>query len=909
VAEAKNSSASNPLNGNPLDERHFVESLIDLSPDILYIYDIVERKNIYINEGIQTVLGYSVAEIKAMGAKLIAVLMHPADFAAYGAVTLPYYVKLNERERFRHQYRMKHRDGEWRWLESTEMIYKREPDGSPRQILGAIRDITEHIQAEMALRESELRFKNIVNASPMGMHLYELVSDDRLIFTGANPAADRIIGVDHAQFIGKTIEVAFPGLIQTDVPSRYREVARQGTLWRTEQIDYDSGNIRGAFEVVAFQTEPGKMVAFFNDISDRKKNQLALERSEARYRMVNELISDYIFEIDVLPDSSIALVTASENYSRITGRKIEEARTLDSWKNIVHPDDFPTVMTLLHGVIIQGKTINHECRSLVREGSLRWINIAAKPMNDSAGGKVTRIIGAIKDITERKLAEQALSDEKERLRVTLQSIGDGVIATDTRGGIVMMNKIAQELTGWTQSEARGRPLVTVFSIVNELTRAPCENPVDKVLGSGEVVELANHTILVSRDGTERIVADSGAPILDKEGHIVGVVLVFRDMTEKQKLIEATLKTQKLESLGILAGGIAHDFNNLLTGIYGFIDLARGETNPSEALQYLDTAVNSMNRARALTQQLLTFAKGGMPVRKIEPLIPFLRDTANFALSGSNVSCSFGIAPDLWHCNYDKNQIGQVVDNIIINAQQAMPMGGSITISAANMVIGDREHGSLPKGNYVCISIRDSGIGISKEILPHIFDPFFTTKQKGSGLGLATSYSIITRHAGTIEVESDPGKGATFHILLPASKDARFTALEKRGKQHKGSGRVLVMDDEDVIMDAVCIMLKILGYDTVGVPNGMGALAAFMKAKDDGHPFKAIILDLTIPGQMGGIETGIEIRKHDHEILIFVASGYAEDPVISNPREFGFTDSLRKPFRVAELAEMLERNMS
>jgi len=533
-----------------------------------------------------------------------------------------------------------------------------------------------------------------------------------------------------------------------------------------------------------------------------------------------------------------------------------------------------------------------------------WFETFKSPVRRD--GKIIGTVGFSRDITERKLAEHLLSAERKRLRVTLRSIGDGVIATDTRGEVVIMNRIAEALTGWSENEARGKPLSQVFTIINELTRRPCINPVDKVLATGAIVELANHTLLVAKDGSMRNIADSGAPILDDNGATVGVVLVFRDMTEKQRLIDAAQKTQKLESLGVLAGGIAHDFNNLLSGIFGYIDLARQASKNDLVREHLESAMGAMNRARSLTQQLLTFSKGGAPKRATEPLFPFVKETVDFALSGSNVKCVFEIQPDLLPCNVDKNQIGQVIDNIVINAVQAMPAGGPIKLTAMNIAITENERPGLARGDYVKLSIEDKGSGIPRELLPRIFDPFFTTKQKGSGLGLATTFSILSRHGGHIEVESEPGKGTVFHVYLPASHETRKAADETGKPAPRGAGKILLMDDEESIRKTVGLMLQGLGYSCECAENGSEAIRAFEEATKRGAPFTAAIFDLTVAGEMGGREAAEIIRKTDAAIKIFVSSGYAQDPVLADPTRYGFDAGIPKPYSIAELAEMLNR---
>jgi len=416
---------------------------------------------------------------------------------------------------------------------------------------------------------------------------------------------------------------------------------------------------------------------------------------------------------------------------------------------------------------------------------------------------------------------------------------------------------------------------------------------------------------LKKDGTVIQILIISRPLLteEKPSGFRGIIL---DLTEKKKLEAVLQNTARLESLGILAGGIAHDFNNLLTGIFGYIDLANQESKDELVSRYLSNAFNTINRARALTLQLLTFAKGGAPVKKIAPLFPFIQEAVQFALSGSTATCRFDVSKDIWWCDYDRNQIGQVIDNIVINGQQAMPMGGVIDVKARNLSLGAHKQPALGKGNYVLITIKDSGIGIPREILAHIFDPFFTTKTEGHGLGLATSFSIVRRHGGTIDVTSRPGEGSTFHIYLPAiaaSGTAVFPAIAEVPVIHKGSGTVIVMDDEEVIRRTVAAMLKTLGYTVEMKKEGKGTVDCFASRVQDGQMTAAIFLDLTVPGGMGGKETVRHIRAIDEKVPVFVASGYAEDPVMANPVDYGFNASLRKPFTMNELAAVLEKFVS
>jgi PAS domain S-box-containing protein len=405
---------------------------------------------------------------------------------------------------------------------------------------------------------------------------------------------------------------------------------------------------------------------------------------------------------------------------------------------------------------------------------------------------------------------------------------------------------------------------------------------------------------------------------DDEGNSVSRV-VLSDISERKqaeddhrrleslKLETQIQQTQKLESLGVLASGIAHDFNNLMGGIFGYIDMAIEKSTDAVVTEYLNKAVATIDRARGLTAQLLTFAKGGAPLQKITQLFPFVHDTIQFALSGSNVSCKFAVADNLWPCNIDKNQISQVFDNLVINAQQAMPNGGTIEVTAANVFLSGKELPALVKGSYVRVSVKDYGIGILKESLPRIFDPFYTTKAKGHGLGLATCYSIISRHGGAIDVESEPGRGSTFHVYLPASLEIA-SAHAATTSIHHGSGMMIVMDDEEVMRDTLRSMLESLGYTVVCKNDGREVVNFYAGERKAHRPVSGIILDLTVPGGMGGKLAVAEIRKTDREIPIFAASGYTDDPVMMTPLQYGFTASIAKPFRKSDLVEMLDLYM-
>jgi two-component system cell cycle sensor histidine kinase/response regulator CckA len=416
------------------------------------------------------------------------------------------------------------------------------------------------------------------------------------------------------------------------------------------------------------------------------------------------------------------------------------------------------------------------------------------------------------------------------------------------------------------------------------------------------------------DGTVRIALVSAAALGEAYNGVHLVILY--DITERKQGEDKRLNlerqiqnTQKLESLGVLAGGIAHDFNNLLTGIMGNISLAKTWMNPDDrAYQKLMEAEKASLRAAELSNQLLTFSKGGDPIKKPMQIPEFLENSVKFSLRGSNIVSEFVFEKYLWPVDIDEGQIGQVVQNLVINAQQAMPKGGKIRIKARNLTIKGNEKVeglSLRNGSYVEISIKDQGLGIPQEILPKIFDPYFTTKPKGSGLGLAISHSIMQRHNGSISVRSKEGSGTTFCLFLPASPFATVPPNIGPEELVKGKGKVLVIDDEQAVLDAAVEMLRHLGYEVDSALSGTKALEKYIKGLDSGKPFNVVIADLTVPGDIGGIEVLRRIKEINSKVKVIVSSGYSNDPAMANFKSYGFSNVLTKPYRILDMSKTIK----
>ncbi|MGC8829027.1 MAG: CHASE domain-containing protein [Verrucomicrobiia bacterium] len=540
-----------------------------------------------------------------------------------------------------------------------------------------------------------------------------------------------------------------------------------------------------------------------------------------------------------------------------------------------------------------------------KDGRITYALTTKMPFRDK-NGKIIGTFGISKDITELKESQDKLKEERERLALTLNSIGDGVISTDARGRVTLMNPIAEKLTGWKTDEALGRPLKEVFVIVNQQTRQPVEDPVEIVIKTGKITGLANNTMLISKDKTERIIADSAAPIKDAAGNILGVVLVFRDVTDKFRHEQDRIKAARLETIERFAGGLAHDFNNILTAIMGNVSLVKMMFDSSnQAYHLLDSAERSCGRAKNLIRQLLTFTKSGSPVKKPTELTPILRQAIEMAIYGSNVTVKYNINDELPLIEADDSQLSQAFVHLATFSVQTMPTGGSIYVSAEKVLLNDQKANGLEPGDYIKIVIQDHGEGIPKENLARFFEPYYAHVGPGSGVGLAAAESIIRKHNGRIEVHSIHKKGTTFTIYLPATskqpekpKNNKGFPPELRGK------RILIMDDEENICILVEAILERFGLNVETSLNGEDAIRKFLSAIRAGMPYDLVILDLTIQGGIGGKDVLVELKKHDPNVKAIVSSGYSFDPIMANYKQYGFAGVIQKPYSADELKEIV-----
>ncbi len=533
--------------------------------------------------------------------------------------------------------------------------------------------------------------------------------------------------------------------------------------------------------------------------------------------------------------------------------------------------------------------------SMELELGARWVEVTADPLFDDQG-ELLAVLHILRDITERKRMEESLRESEERYRTLAESSPEMIYLIGANGVVEYVNSTALARFDRPREEVVGKHLTALYpaEMAERHLRA-----VRAVIDTGRTLT----SELVESFPTGPCWIDARlAPVRDAAGAIVGVLGLSEDISRRKKLEEELLQRQKLEALGVLAGGIAHDFNNLLAAVFGFMDLAR-ESLPNEhpARVHLGSAFLAFDRAKNLSRQLLTFAKGGSPVKRPLDVASLLRECSTFSLSGSNVRCDVSVVGELPVVHADEDQLSQVFSNILINARQAMPLGGALTIRAEPRFLAGPTTVPLPEGPYLTIAFQDGGVGIPDSILDRVFDPFFTTKQQGSGLGLAISYSIVKRHGGHIEVASSPGQGTTFTVWLPVKGGvAPERPADAEAPAAVGTGRILVMDDDPGLRALAEEMLRQAGHQVVSAPDGERAVAVFAEHRARGTPFDLVILDLTVPGGMGGTEALAALRRLEPSLVACVSSGYADDAVLSEPGAFGFQAAIAKPYRTAEL---------
>jgi len=551
----------------------------------------------------------------------------------------------------------------------------------------------------------------------------------------------------------------------------------------------------------------------------------------------------------------------------------------------------------------------HECelRLVRRDGTVFWAHLAGSAVL-SDGAPECRLM--ISDITKRKHTDEALERSerhaqktKKLLKLVLDTIPVRLFWKDCNSVYLGCNTLfAQDAGFLIPEEIIG--LDDTRMAWNEQA-ALYRRDDQEVMQSGQP-KLHYEEIQTTPDGSQITLLTSKVPLRDEDDRIIGILGSYEDITKRKWTEEELLKAQKLEALGLLAGGIAHDFNNILMVIMGNINFAIMGLSPEEkAYERLRIAENAALKAKDLTRQFLTFSQGGDPVKSLVAAAPLVTSYGAFAMSGANATIGYAIPDDLWYIEADAGQIGQVLTNILLNADQAMPEGGIIKVQCENVVVGAEDSLPLASGKYVKITIQDRGSGIAQENLSRIFDPYFTTKESGRGLGLASAYAIIKKHAGHIAATSAVGAGTTFTLyILAVARPAPLQA--ETPLPPVGAKKILLMDDDEVVLEVVKDMLEESGHQVALALDGTEALSRYAAARQTAAPFDLVIMDLTIPGGMGGKETIQKLLELDPQARAIVSSGYSQDPVMADYKRYGFKGVIAKPYRLAELQAQFQR---
>ncbi|MBA4372787.1 MAG: hypothetical protein C0402_07965 [Thermodesulfovibrio sp.] len=779
----------------------------------------------------------------------------------------------------------------------------RDSKGSVVKMVGTVQDITKRKKVEDALRQSVALYHDLVETAQD--LIWQCDAEGR--YTYLNPAWETVLGYRLDEMLGKKFTDFQSSELAARDSETFSRLLECGVVrgYETIHLSRDGRDIHLVFNAKAIrdgQGNPAGSRGTAYDITTRKQAEAAVKASE---KMLQTIIDTEPACVKLL-DRNANLISMNR-----AGLDMIQVDSLDQVKGqCVRPliaAGYQQPFMELTSRVFQGGTGTLLFEIIGMKGRHLWLETHAVPLRNEKE-EIFALLGVTRDVTERKAAEEKIRQSEEFVRSILDTVDEGFIVIDPDYRILTANKAYCSQVGGSDETVLGRHCYEVSHHLNQ----PCykegeECAVRQVFESGR-----SHSALHRhKDAAGNIlyVETKAFPIKDEAGRVTSVIETINNITEKYLLEEERLKTQKLESIGTLAGGIAHDFNNLLQGVFGYISMAKMAIDQKEkSLAMLEQAEEALHLSVNLTTQLLTFSKGGKPVKKRISLNPVIENAAKFALSGSPIGYEMELAPDLWQVEADAGQLAQVIQNIVLNAKEAMAGSGTVHISAANVDgLATAPLSLSAERGFVRIDIRDTGTGIAGQNLAKIFDPYFTTKHRGSGLGLATSYSIIMNHGGEIRVKSELNKGSTFTLYLPAvaagePEEGPVTVATPEAKK----GRILLMDDEDLVRKVAAEMIAALGHKVERAKDGSQAIEMFRQAGESGEPFDLLILDLTIKGGIGGEEAIREILEIDPKAKAVVSSGYADNPVAAHYRDFGFVAFLNKPYKLSELKECLDK---
>lgn len=763
------------------------------------------------------------------------------------------------------------------------------------------------------LNRSEDKFRRLVEGLSQTHCVFSHTPEG--VFTYLSPGFKTVFGFDAEEFIGRNWRELNFSQESMAVGNTSDELITSTGRFQCVELLYQHPSREDRIIRIIYGPviENGRLLAMegvCEDVTLSRRIQDDLQKSEGRYRSIVQIMTAGVWEYN----SQTGLLWCSEEYFAMLGYAPEDLQIngrleiFSGWINLLHPEDKDAAAKKFFDHVAAKKTDFYDNRFRLRRKDGSYIAIWSRGniIADRNGNMSDVIVGIHVDVSEHIRQVQRLHESEQRHREIFNATSEAIFIHDMSFRLLDVNDTAVKMYGYPNKETMLECSMEELSAgFKPYSISEARLNVEALL-KGEQKQFE----WVCRRFSGELFPTEVALSHSRIGGDERIIAVVRDISEKKKFLESAQRADKLESLGILAGGIAHDFNNLLGGIYGFLELALCTDQSPETRKCLGACLTTMGRARSLTQQLLTFARGGAPDCRAQHFMPFVEDTVRFAMSGSNVSCVFEVEEGLAAGNYDRNQLGQVVENIVINAVQAMKeSGGSLKVTLRNRSFAENEHPGLAAGRYVQISFKDSGPGINESILKRIFDPFFSTRPGGHGLGLATSYSIVRNHGGCIDVDTQLGAGTTFHVIFPASENLMLLEKTESGVKHRGHGIAIVMDDEIVIREVLIKNLESFGYTVVTAANGEEVLTMLQDRIIDKERVAAMLFDLTVPGGMGGIEALSAIRRMGLLAPAFVMSGYSENQAMVNPHSYGFAASLHKPFSMQELANLFNKHLS
>ncbi len=791
--------------------------------------------------------------------------------------------------------------------------------------LARVEDGIERDQREREARESADRFRMLFEVSIEGI----VVVEDGII-CDVNAAALDMFGYEKDEVVGMPAK-SFLAPAYHDTIDHYLSGRHEG-VFEAEGIRKDGTRMLCEARSKSFRLH-GRLfrVTSFRDVTQERAVIRELEKNEQLLRKIINLVPHNIFARDangrfiLANDSSAAFFGVSAG--EMIGKHISELHA--------HPDDVSGILEADRRIMESGREQHMTEREIINARGEICLHDTRKIPFVIPGTGERAVLGIGIDLGDRIRAEREVRQSGERFRFIFDNAPVAIWEYDVSGAEDYLEELQREPEIDWPSYLRNNP--DVFSRFFELiVPLDANRAALRLYGASSREELFVHYgENLNEDAREVYIKAISAYIGGKSAFsceslnrslngrnidlhyrftfppsdtsIRHVLVTVEDISERRRMEEERNKASRLESLGLLSGGIAHDFNNLLAAVLGNISLVRMNAEMgSEDHDILKDAEKAVLSAKDLTRQLLTFSRGGEPVRTTVDIESLVRETSIFALRGSNVTVEFNMDGRIDMVDVDSGQFSQVFNNIVINAKQAMPDGGLITIAGRNLTVGEEDIISLPPGDYVHLSITDTGCGIPRNLLPKIFDPYFTTKDTGTGLGLATVYSIVRRHGGLVTVESEEGGGTMFHLYVPASLSTAAAEETAESSPAAAGGRILVMDDEEPVLNILKKMLKRLGHEVTGAADGAEAIDLYTRASQEGAPYDLVIMDLTVPGGMGGREAASRLREMDGDVTMIISSGYANDEILSRHAEHGFSGYIIKPYTIENLRDAITR---